>query len=175
MEALHERNFQRRLEREYYATPTVPPLTGKLISPLLCSLAYCTPSQRGITNSQGEFKYLPGERVTFAIGTITLPAATTGPTVTPYDMGSSRNEPVNVARLLQSLPIESNGTLPLPLFAKRTGLLPINFAMEPGAFGQQPAVAKIIDHSGGKLLDAQTAVEQLDTMIACYIQRAVWG
>ncbi len=166
---VHERNLQRWLQRERGATAT-PPLTGRLIIPLIGGLAYHTPTQQGVTNSRGEFHYRPGERVTFCIGAIKLPTASAGPTVTPYDMGTSPHEPLNAMRLLFALATQRNCTSPgsFAVTAQLRG--PLVFSLEPAAFARQPAVARLTLQLGCALLDEQTAVELLDESIARYVQ-----
>ncbi|HEY0635509.1 MAG TPA: hypothetical protein VGE00_09005 [Gammaproteobacteria bacterium] len=167
---VHERNLQRWLQRERGATATLPPLTGRLIIPLINGLGYRTPTQQGVTNSRGEFHYQPGERVTFYLGDIELPAASAGPTVTPYDMGTSPHEPLNAMRLLFALAAQRNGTSPrsFALAAHLRG--PLVFSLEPAAFARQPAVARLTLQLGCALLDEKTAVELLDESIARYVQ-----
>ncbi len=162
--------FSRLHLRHYDNEIILPTLRGRLVATPLSGLGYRTATQRGVTNHNGEFRYQQGERVTFFIGDVHLPTASTGPAVTPYDMGSSPHEAINAARLLQSLAREHNGTLTIPASVARWATGAINFKVDPIAFAQQPAVANMVNHLGCQLIDAKTAAALLDTMIAKYIQ-----
>jgi len=140
----HERNIQRWLHHVACRVATPPILTGRLVTLPIRGIGYRTSTQRGVTNGHGEFRYLPGERVTFFIGNADFPVASAGPAVTPYDMGTTRNEPINVARLLHSVRTESIGTLSIPAFVTQWASSPIDFAVAPCVFAQQPAVAKMM-------------------------------
>ena len=142
---------------------------GKLIAIPASGFGYRTATQHGSTTGNGGFTYLPNERVTFYLGAITLPAASTGPVVTPYDMGSSPYEPINVVRLLHLLFREGNGTRWLCTSATELDMVPIDFTVDPGAFSRQLAVATMMKHLGCKLIDEKAAIEFLDTSIARYI------
>jgi len=86
-------------------------LTGVFGGPVQ-GLEYKTPTISGITNDQGEFKYGPGEVVTFSVGGLVLGASPARDLVTPAhlavevagDAMKLRNQKVtNIARLVQSL------------------------------------------------------------------------
>lgn len=166
---IDERNIQRCLHHHAHEHTTAPALTGLLIAVPFSGIGYRTATQRGSTNSKGEFRYLLGERVTFFIGDTDFPAANAGRTVTPYDMGTTHNEPINVIRLLYSVCMECNGTLSIPAGVMRYAGSPIDFTVEPLSFAQQSAVKKMIGYLGHKLIDERSAVDRLDTLIARYI------
>ena len=46
--------------------------TGILLDSPVSGIQFTTPSQSGVTNTQGEFIYMPGESVTFSLGGLTL-------------------------------------------------------------------------------------------------------
>jgi len=96
--------------------PTTPPpsdtppnniLTGKFLDSAVVGVQYTTNSQSGFTNTNGEFEYLAGEKITFKIGSIELntgQATTAKEIITPIDLAnSSTPDDVNVIRLLQLL------------------------------------------------------------------------
>lgn len=151
---------------------TSPVLTGSLVAIPFTGIGYRTTSQQGITRSDGEFNYRAGERVTLLIGDVELPSACAGRTVTPYDMGTTRNEPINVVRFLYLLCTEEDGVLSLPAGAAHWTRTPIDFATAPSLFALQTPVAKIIRHTGRNLMDEQTAVERIDTLLARYLYRS---
>lgn len=81
--------------------------TGQFIDSAVANVNYSTATQSGKTNSDGEFEYVEGETVTFSIGDIDLPSATSKPQVTPLDLVEDgtvdATEVVNIARFLQTL------------------------------------------------------------------------
>lgn len=81
--------------------------TGVFIDSPVANLAYLTPSQFGRTNAAGEFRYIEGEAITFAIGGVTLPTIDAKATITPLDIFNAQElndtSVVNLARLLQTL------------------------------------------------------------------------
>ena len=91
-------------------------LTGTFVDSPVINIGYRTATQNGNTNSQGEFRYLQGEMVTFFIGDLEFPPVLGDAIVTPLDMAGTDDvgDPmvVNIIRLLQSLDkdgIPSNG------------------------------------------------------------------
>lgn len=89
--------------------------TGVFVDSPVANIGYKTDSRDSVTNSKGEFTYLPGEKVTFYIGEITFPPVTASAIVTPLDMSPSEGIDeltTNVLRLLQTLDTDgdpSNG------------------------------------------------------------------
>lgn len=71
-------------------------------------VAYKTETRSGVTNASGEFRFFPGETVTFTIGDVDLPSVAATGRITPLDMGTVTNgelsnEVINILRLLQTL------------------------------------------------------------------------
>lgn len=145
-------------------------MTGRLITPMAGGLGYRTATQCSVTNSVGEFRYLTGERVTFFLGKIPLPMAKAGSTVTPYDMGATPNEAINVSRLLHTLARRGGASLQFPAKVTHWTSGAVDFAADPISFAQQPVVAGIMTYLGCQLLDTATSIEYLDTMLARYIK-----
>jgi hypothetical protein len=91
------------------STPTDETLhTGVFVDSAVGGLHYETATQSGITNSLGEYNYLPGETVTFSIGAIELGTAPASGVVTPLsivpDAVNADNVQVNnIVRFLLSL------------------------------------------------------------------------
>lgn len=87
---------------------------GQLIDAAVAGVSYTTtPSgQSGTTDSQGNYNFLPGDKVTFKIGNIVFPSVSAKGTVTPLDIAGSTDvnntAVVNIARLLQSLDSDSD-------------------------------------------------------------------
>jgi hypothetical protein len=87
--------------------------TGVFIDSAVEGLQYETATQSGITNSLGEYDYLPGETATYSIGGIVLGSTIAGPVVTPLSIvpgATSATNPVvtNIVRLLLSLDSDGN-------------------------------------------------------------------
>lgn len=84
-----------------------PPSTGTFVDSPVINIGYRTETQNGVTNSRGEFKYYPGETVTFFIGDLEFPSALAAEIVTPLDLADTDNpyDPmvINIIRLLQAL------------------------------------------------------------------------
>jgi hypothetical protein len=86
--------------------------TGYLYDDLVSGIEYTTPTQSGVTGPDGSFKYLPGEKVTFKLGNLTLGKAVDGAGIlTLFDLvspslngdGSPAPDVVAMAVLLQTL------------------------------------------------------------------------
>jgi hypothetical protein len=89
-------------------------LTGVFKDSAVQGLSYETLTQRGITNSNGEFTYLDGEKITFSIRNVVLGSGMAKALMTPIDLVDDAydyNHPkvVTICRFLQSLDI--NGYL----------------------------------------------------------------
>ena len=84
-----------------------PTSTGVFVDSPVINIGYRTETQNGVTNSRGEFKYFPGETVTFFIGDLEFPSVLADERVTPLDMADTDDvfhpTVVNIARLLQTL------------------------------------------------------------------------
>jgi hypothetical protein len=150
------------------STPTeTAASTGIFIDSPVGGINYSTASHSGKTNTKGEFLYAPGEKVTFSIGSMALPAVTAGATVTPLDMASTTDIDhqivSNILVLLQSLDEDgdpSNG-ITIPTGAAAQADTAINFDVTPSAFSANAAVLKLVANSGSsqKTLVAEAAAK----------------
>ena len=138
--------------------------TGVLFDAPVAGVNYQTATQSGITDAQGQYAYLPGEKVTFSIGDIVFPAADAGPVVTPLDMigvtDLTNTSVINIVRLLQSLDVDgdpSNGIeIDSAAHAAATGL---SIAFDSATFDTD--VASLVANSGSvttTLIDGDTAI-----------------
>ncbi len=86
--------------------------TGVFKDSVVAGVAYKTATQSGYTNEKGEFRYLPGESVTFSIGGIQLPAAKAAALLTPLMLAGNNDQAsaiaINIAQLLQTLDDDDN-------------------------------------------------------------------
>jgi hypothetical protein len=86
---------------------------GHFIDAPVFGLTYGSPTQEGITNESGEFRYIPKERVEFSVGSLSLGSVLGDQRVSPVDLFAVSelvDEPnvINIARLLQSLDADGN-------------------------------------------------------------------
>ena len=111
----------------------LPTLTGQFIDGPVANVAYATTSGlRGSTDSNGNYLYKAGDRVTFSIGKIVLGEGTAGPTTTPLDLvggavALDHPEVVKILQLLQTLDSDgnpANGLVISSAVAERLAALP---------------------------------------------------
>ena len=81
--------------------------TGIFLNAPVVNLGYRTDTLEGFTSPNGEFRYRPGETVTFFIGDLEFPSVPAAPMLTPLDLADTTDllEPmvINTIRLLQTL------------------------------------------------------------------------
>lgn len=127
--------------------------TGVFLDSAVANLSYSTETQSGVTNSEGEYKYVEGETVTFSIGDLVFPSVKAKGIVTPMYLANTtevkNTTATNVARLLQSLDADGNldNGIVIPNqaanFAKS-----INFSVDFDTFENNPDVINLISNSG---------------------------
>lgn len=89
---------------------TQPEQYGLLLDSAVEGLRYISGTHYGITNSEGVFGYMPGEKIQFYIGNIKL-GYSISPTnrITPYELANGNSSvALNIARLLQTIDHDSN-------------------------------------------------------------------
>lgn len=123
------------------AAPAAGSATGTLTDAAVQGVSYsATPSGiTGLTNAQGEYRYDPGDVVTFRLGTLDLGSVTASfanRVVTPVDLADGSDDRLsNLLVLLQSLDADgdpSNGIVIPPAAAAAAG--GINLADDPAVF-----------------------------------------
>ena len=131
-------------------------LTGVFAGPI-CGLRYQTPTQSGLTGTQGEFSYRQGEAVSFSVGGLVIGAAAGAPRVNiaqlvPRVAGKidRLHDPLvtNLARLVLSLGYEEGierGVAIAPVVHQVVGPFVINYNQPDAAFAGDPAVAGLLD------------------------------
>jgi len=96
----------------YVTYPLAKVEPGHFVDANVSGLTYRTPTQEGITGAEGQFWWLPGERVDFWVGSLYLGNALADRAVSPEDLfpGTTMEDDrvLNVARLLQSLDGDGN-------------------------------------------------------------------
>ncbi len=147
-------------------------LQGVFLDSPVSGLRYATPSQQGITNSDGTFYYKEGETIVFSIGELLFPKVPAAATVTPLELAQvddiEDEQAVNILRLLQTVDTDqdpSNG-ITIPTTAHETVIVPkfsFNGSLDVEDF-LGDIVAQIHD-DGRTLVDEDEAVEHLvDTL-----------
>jgi len=148
-------------------------LVGVFVDSPVGGISFNTESRSGVTNAAGEFSYLAGEQVTFAIGLAKLPSVVAAPRVSPVDMAASSNNPAdtttNIARLLQSLDQDGNPdngiTIPQNATASATQL---NFDVEIDEFEKDTDVINLVANSGSvntTLISSVAAIKHLSATL----------
>lgn len=110
---------------------------------VVSGLQYSTPTQSGVTDQNGSFKYKSGETVTFSVSNVTIGQATGAPIVTTFDLvgiapptssfGIPTNNPiskkfqeaVNISLFLQTLDDDSDPTNGIVIPAVVNSVIPI--------------------------------------------------
>jgi hypothetical protein len=92
---------------------TTPTSVGVLTDSAVGGVQYTTSGgYSGVTDANGQYKFNPGDTVTFKIGAITLGTVTAAGTITPIQLagsgGTSANKVINLLVLLQSLDADNN-------------------------------------------------------------------
>ena len=142
--------------------------TGALIDGPVAGISYQTATQNGVTDGQGNYKYLPGETVTFMIGGIKLFSALATGLVNPKDaIGFDDTAKLNLARLLQSLDKDGYPGNGIEIASGLTGLpanlfTSLNFDADASAFLTQANMAGHIPSA--TLVSGAVAQAHLDNM-----------
>ncbi|MEO5340940.1 MAG: putative Ig domain-containing protein [Magnetococcus sp. MYC-9] len=121
---------------------------GLFVDSAVAGVEYHTASQSGITGTRGEFYYLTGETVSFAIGGISLGETTGKGTVTPLDLAASTDAATNIVRLLQTLDSDAspaNGiTIAAPTRSLATGVTTLNVNASLSAFENDGSLSSFL-------------------------------
>jgi hypothetical protein len=156
----------------YLGYPLAKVEPGHFIDANVNGLAYSTATQSGTTGEEGQFWYLPGEDVGFALGGLYLGDAVGDRGVSPLDLfeGADMDDDraLNVARLLQSFDADGNpaqGAINItePVVACLDSALVGVPAMTPEEFfGNDDLVGQVIDDTIAACADeiALTAVSK---------------
>lgn len=89
--------------------PSMEIKKGVFIDSRVSGINYRTDSQKGVTNTAGEFDYLAGESVVFYMGDLEFPAVVATEIVTPEDIAKGdATLQTNMLQILQSLDSDAN-------------------------------------------------------------------
>lgn len=150
------------------------PSIGVFVDSPVQGLSYSGPHFSGVTDSSGEFKYLPGDFISFSIGSLSIGVSHPGaPMLTPFSTLSNTpvatltgNEgPVSLARLLLTLnttPGTGRITLPSPL-------PPLPQLTSSAAWSDQSSFETAMQSVG------LTSVARAEAVAHLKAQFAIWG
>lgn len=145
----------------------VTSLTGVLLDSQVVNINYSTDSiEKGVTNENGEFDYLPGENITFYIADLKLPPTKGKSIVTPLDLAISETKveqaSLNIVSLLMSLDQDANPDNGIYITETARGYgIPINFDLNYTDFALQSAVQNLIINGGqDEVIDLLTSQEE---------------
>ncbi len=130
-----------------------PPDIGVFLDSPVINIGYRTETLENVTNSLGEYEYLPGETVTFFIGDLEFPPVEASGTVTALDLAGTANtsDPrvVNMIRLLQTLDQDGNpqNGITISDTAKSTATQ-VDFDLSEADFSSSLAVTTLIMNAG---------------------------
>ena len=144
-----------------------PTSTGVFIDSPVINIGYRTETQNGVTNSRGEFKYHPGETITFFIGDLEFPSVLADERVTPLDMADTDDitHPmvINIARLLQTLDKDGDPTNGITIAdAASAAAVQLDFDIPLATFELSNAVITMISNGG----QDDPSSELIDTVAA---------
>ena len=131
-------------------------LSGFFFDSPVQGITYQTATQLGVTDSQGQFKYLSGEVVTFSVGNLVLGSIDAKNVITPLDVAGTNN--INDARVsnllvfLQSLDVDGNPAngITLPTNIDRLPASDINLALSTDAFQTDSGVINYVTQALGQ-------------------------
>jgi len=146
-------------------------MTGQFIDSEVMNLRYVTETQSGYTNKNGEYKYKPGEVVTFSIGELKFPAVTAKGIVTPLTLAYTNNindqHSVNISRLLLSLDVDGNPENGIEISGlSENYAVQIDFDVNSNEFTNDSNVINLVNNSGANnrqivtLLEAKEHLEE---------------
>lgn len=119
--------------------PTVEVLTGAFIDGAVEGLTFSTATQSGVTNENGEFKYIEGEEITFKVGEVIIGSVGAKAEITPIDIAQDTDASAtidnsvakNIAAFLQTLDDDQNHDNGIEItneIASAIGVTEINFS-----------------------------------------------
>jgi hypothetical protein len=139
----------------YYVTyPLAKIESGHFIDANVNGLTFETPTQSGTTGEEGQFWFIPEERIAFSVGSLPLGDALADRRISPMDLfpGSDWEDDrvLNVARLLQSLDADGNpaqGAINItePVIACLESVLPNTVPGPDVFFADDAAVGSLIE------------------------------
>jgi hypothetical protein len=135
------------------SSDNAPALEGTFVDSPVEGLEYNTPTQSGVTDANGTFRYMAGEKVTFSLGNMVLGDAMGKPVMTPIDMvvgATDEFNPMvtNMARFLQTLDADMDLANGITITDEVADLMlnhMINFNMNTADFSNDPNHISFMD------------------------------
>lgn len=87
--------------------------TGVFIDSAVEGVAYSTPTEAGVTNSAGEFRYQPGETVTFTLGSVELGQVAAASEITIFDLAGMTEIPQGYDNFVDAVYASDGSATPL--------------------------------------------------------------
>lgn len=135
--------------------------TGVFLDSPIINIGYRTETMSGLISTNGEYKYLAGETVTFFIGNLEFPAVAASGTVTPLDIAATSDindsKVINMIRLLQTLDKDGNPENGLTITeAAKSSAVQVDFSLTEEQFASSEAVTTLVTNA-----DLDTPVTEL--------------
>ena len=131
------------------------PATGVLQTGPVANVDYTTAtgSRSGVTNASGEFQYVPGDNLTFAIGDLAFPSVKAAAVITAMNMGNTRDisadRVTNIVRLLMTLDQDGNPENGITITDTAKAVASqIDFELPADEFAASDAVTSLIFNAG---------------------------
>lgn len=153
-----------------FSAATAETLTGVFVDAAVENIRFETATQSGRTNADGEFLYVAGEQVTFALGELEFPPTAAAELITPIDiLGASSvsdDAVVNMVRLMMSLDVDGDAANGIQLSdaAADVATANIDFFVSTADFAANAAVTSLIQNAGQQL--AVTQLVSVDAALA---------
>lgn len=127
--------------------------TGVFLDGPVINIGYRTETLEGVTNSLGEYKYLPGETVTFFIGALEFPAVTATGRITPLDVAGTQDtansKVMNIIRLLQTLDQDGDPSNGITITDQaKSSATQVDFELSVANFAASSVVKNLILNAG---------------------------
>ncbi|MBT9488116.1 MAG: hypothetical protein IV093_11460 [Rubrivivax sp.] len=144
-------------------TPPVGSATGVLTDAAVQGVAFSTSSGvTGTTDALGQYRYNPGDTVSFALGALTLGAVPATAVVTPIELAGGSNDKLqNLLVLLQSLDadgVADNG-INIPAAAAAAVTTGVDLASAPATFASAANTGLAAAQTAGGISRAITSSE----------------
>ncbi|MCP3852803.1 MAG: hypothetical protein GY694_21630, partial [Gammaproteobacteria bacterium] len=138
------------------------------------NIGYRTDTKEGVTNSLGEYDYIPGETVTFFIGDLEFPPVPAAGVVTPLDMAGTNDTTdttlINIARLLQTLDSDGDPSTNGIVISEQAHKSAQNLTVDFSSPSFDNDVQFLVSNSGSpttSLIDQADAIAHLSENVQC--------
>jgi hypothetical protein len=153
--------------------------TGVFVDSPVANIGYRIGTREDVTNAAGEFRYLPGDQITFFIGALEFPSAPAAPVVTPLTLAGTNDVAnqavVNMGRLLLSLDEDGDAAdgIQIPENASSIATA-VDFDVPPAEFAASTAVTDLVSDSGSVTTTLKSADEAISHLTRSVGIVATW-